>query len=72
MKVEEIRKACGDGVGNVTLHVPRLPSGKDRGIRLTLTSGPIGYVLRCVDGHTVARFSAAAVLRWLDRMEVKR
>jgi len=65
MKVEEIREACGDGVGCVTFRIPRLPSGK--GIRLTPRSGPVGYVMCCGDDYTVARFNARAVLQWLDR-----
>jgi len=70
MSPKKMREACGDGTGQMTLILPRQPSGYDAGIRLTPRSGPIGHVL-CVNanGGTVARFDCKAVLRWLDRQE---
>ena len=72
MQPDELRNACGDGTGQLTLVLPRQPSGSG-GIRLTSRSGPIGYVL-CVnaDGNTVARFDCKAILRWLDRQESRK
>ena len=69
MTPQELRKACGDGIGQVSLVVPRNPPASGR-IRLFGKSGPVGEVL-CVNatGRTVARFDAASVLRWLDRQE---
>jgi hypothetical protein len=64
---QEMREQCGNGFGSVSLRIPRMPTGE--GIRLTPHSGPVGYVMCCRDGYTVARFSAAAILRWLDRQE---
>ena len=67
MTLEEMRQACGDGTGQVTLVIPREPTAE--GIRLTPTSGPVGYVLNVQKGQTLARFSSRALLRWLDRQE---
>ena len=70
MQPDELRNACGDGTGQLTLVVPRQPTTSSGGIRLTPYSGPIGYVLFVnADGCTVARFDCKAVLRWLDRQE---
>ena len=66
MTMDELKAACGDGTGNVLLHLDRLPTGG--GIRLTPRSGPVGMVICCpTRGGTTAHFNAAAVLRWIER-----
>lgn len=72
MNFNDLRTACGDGTGQVTLVLPRQPSASANGIRLTTQGGPVGYVV-CVNhqGNTVARFDCKAILRWIARMEKK-
>lgn len=66
----EIAAACLDAIARGHRHVkftlPRQPSGRAYGIRLTPRSGPVGEVY-CVnsEGNTVAGFDPQAVLRWV-------
>lgn len=69
MSPQQLREACGDGKGQVSLVIPR-QSSNGYSIRLLPRSGPRGVVMCCNrDGNTVARFDCGAILKWLDRME---
>ena len=68
MTPTKLRDLCGDGTGSVTLRIAR-ESSNGYSIRLLPRSGPRGIVTCYRDGLTVARFSAKALLRWLDRIE---
>ncbi len=68
MTRDELRSACGDDTGSVTLRIER-ESSNGYSIRLNAQSGPRGIVTCSRDGLAVARFSAKALLRWLDRQE---
>lgn len=70
MTLSDLRAICGDGTGDVGLRINR-ESTNGYSIRLLPRSGPRGIVMCCRDGKTVARFSAKALLRWIDRMEGK-
>lgn len=69
MTPQRLRELCGDGTGAVNLIINR-ESTNGYSIRLLQRSGPRGMVM-CGkgEGRTLARFSAKAILRWLDRME---
>lgn len=71
MTLSDLRALCGDGTGTVSLRVNR-ESTNGHSIRLLPRSGPRGEVMCYRDGKTVARFSAKALLRWINRMEGKR
>lgn len=68
MTLEELREACGDGVGGLMLVLPRVATSEK--IRLTPRSGPLGYVCSVnYKNETVASFDCKAILRWIDRQE---
>ena len=67
MTLDELRYLCGDGEGYITLVLPH-QSTNGYSTRLLRTSGPRGVVV-CVnrDGHSVVRFGASVIIRWLDQ-----
>lgn len=66
MYIKELYDACrGTESDRIVLSIPRMPSPRSGGIRLTPKSGPTGYILNAHKGSTLASFSRPTVLRWL-------
>lgn len=68
MNLDELKQLCGDGVGQVSLRIPR-QSSNGYTIRLTPRSGPIGAVVCGSDDYVIARFDAKALLRWIEKQK---